>query len=63
MEHGKLVRAVTRGDGVKGDDVTENVKNHPYHSFELHGDRYPDVFEIRGEIYAVGCFRNTEQGT
>ena len=49
-EHGKLVRAVTRGDGVKGDDVTENVKTIRTIPLILHGDRYPDVFEIRGEI-------------
>lgn len=49
-EHGKLVRAVTRGDGVKGDDVTENVKTIRTIPLVLHGEGYPDQFEIRGEI-------------
>ena len=49
-EHGKLVRAVTRGDGVQGDDVTENVKTIKCIPLVLPGTGYPDVFEIRGEI-------------
>lgn len=49
-EHGKLVRAVTRGDGVQGDDVTENVKTIRCIPLVLPGTGYPDVFEIRGEI-------------
>lgn len=49
-EHGKLVRAVTRGDGVKGDDVTENVKTIRTIPLVLHEEGYPDQFEIRGEI-------------
>ncbi len=48
-ENGKLVRAVTRGDGEKGDDVTDNVKTIRTIPLVLHGD-YPRVFEIRGEI-------------
>lgn len=48
-ENGKLVRAVTRGDGEKGDDVTDNVKTIRSIPLVLHGD-YPPVFEIRGEI-------------
>jgi len=48
-EHGKLVRAVTRGDGEKGDDVTDNVRTIRSIPLVLHGD-YPDEFEIRGEI-------------
>ena len=48
-EDGKLVRAVTRGDGEKGDDVTQNVKTIRSIPLMLHGD-YPRSFEIRGEI-------------
>lgn len=48
-EHGRLVRAVTRGDGVRGDDVTANVKTIRCIPLKLHGN-YPDEFEIRGEI-------------
>ena len=46
-EHGRLVRAVTRGDGVQGDDVTANVRTVP---LRLRGEGWPDHFEIRGEI-------------
>ena len=48
-EDGKLVQAVTRGDGEKGDDVTDNVKTIRSIPLVLHGD-YPKSFEIRGEI-------------
>ena len=48
-EHGKLKRAVTRGDGFQGDDVTNNVKTIKSVPLQLKGD-YPDSFEIRGEI-------------
>lgn len=48
-ENGKLIRAVTRGDGEKGDDVTDNVKTIHTIPLVLHGD-YPQLFEIRGEI-------------
>ena len=47
---GKLVRAVTRGDGVRGDDVTENVKTIRSIPLQLRGSNYPKEFEIRGEI-------------
>ncbi len=46
---GKLVQALTRGDGVQGDDVTENVKHISNIPQSLHGE-YPQEFEIRGEI-------------
>ncbi|MDR1755605.1 MAG: NAD-dependent DNA ligase LigA [Culturomica sp.] len=46
---GALVQAVTRGDGVRGDDVTENVRTIRTIPLRLHGD-YPAEFEIRGEI-------------
>ncbi len=49
-EHGRLVRAVTRGDGEKGDDVTANVRTIRTIPLQLSGDDYPDFFEIRGEI-------------
>ena len=48
-EEGKLIRAVTRGDGVQGDDVTVNVKTIPTVPLVLKGN-YPNRFEARGEI-------------
>ncbi len=48
-ENGQLVRAVTRGDGVQGDDVTTNVKTIKSVPLQLKGD-YPPKFDIRGEI-------------
>ena len=48
-QNGKLVRAVTRGDGVQGDDVTANVKTINTVPLHLKGD-YPERFDIRGEI-------------
>lgn len=49
-EDGRLVRAVTRGDGTRGDDVTANVKTIRSIPLKLMGSGYPDRFEIRGEI-------------
>lgn len=49
-EHGRLVRAVTRGDGEQGDDVTANVKTIRSIPMLLQGEGWPDKFEIRGEI-------------
>ncbi|HQO49677.1 MAG TPA: NAD-dependent DNA ligase LigA [Bacteroidales bacterium] len=49
-ENGVLVQAVTRGDGVQGDDVTANVKTIRSIPLQLKGD-FPPIFEIRGEIY------------
>lgn len=49
-ENGRLVRAVTRGDGEKGDVVTENVKTIRSIPLTLHGEGWPERFEIRGEI-------------
>ena len=49
-ENGKLVRAVTRGDGVRGDDVTDNVKTIRAIPLVLHGEGYPHLFEMRGEV-------------
>ena len=49
-EDGRLVQAVTRGDGVRGDDVTDNVKTIRSIPLRLSGEGYPRRFEIRGEI-------------
>lgn len=48
--NGKLLRAVTRGDGVRGDDVTVNAKTIRSVPLQLKPGNYPDEFEIRGEI-------------
>lgn len=48
-ENGSLVRAVTRGDGTQGDDVTANIKTIKTVPLKLKGD-YPEKFDIRGEI-------------
>lgn len=50
-ENGALLRAVTRGDGQRGDDVTNNVRTIATIPLKLRGDGYPQLFEIRGEIY------------
>lgn len=49
-EHGRLVRAVTRGDGVRGDDVTANVITIKSVPLQLQPGDWPDKFELRGEI-------------
>lgn len=49
-EQGRLIRAVTRGDGVQGDDVTENVKTIRHLPLAIEGN-VPDSFELRGEIF------------
>ena len=49
-ENGELLRAVTRGDGRRGDDVTNNVRTIGSVPLRLRGDDYPTLFEIRGEI-------------
>lgn len=49
-EKGRLVRAVTRGNGVVGDDVTANVKTIPSVPLTLQGEGFPLEFEIRGEV-------------
>jgi DNA ligase (NAD+) len=50
-ENGKLLRAVTRGDGIQGDDVTTNVRTINTIPKRLHSEGYPDQFEIRGEVF------------
>lgn len=62
---GKLVQAVTRGDGNVGDVVTDNVKTIKTIPLVLHGNDYPQTFEIRGEIlmpWAVFDELNKERG-
>ncbi|GAC1306705.1 MAG: NAD-dependent DNA ligase LigA [Mucilaginibacter sp.] len=49
--NGKLLRAVTRGDGIQGDDVTTNVRTINTIPKRLHAGDYPDEFEIRGEVF------------
>ncbi len=49
-ENGQLTRAVTRGDGEQGDIVTNNIKTIRSIPLRLHGDDFPEEFEIRGEI-------------
>ena len=49
-ENGVLKQAITRGDGEKGDDVTNNVKTIRTIPLVLHGNQYPAFFEVRGEI-------------
>ena len=50
-EHGLLTRAVTRGDGVRGDDITANVKTIRSIPLRLPGRGYPDFMEVRGEVF------------
>ncbi len=54
-EQGKLIRAVTRGKGDKGDDVTANVLTIASLPHALKGSRVPDIVEIRGEIYLTAA--------
>lgn len=49
-ENGKLLRAVTRGDGFQGDDVTNNIKTIKSIPLKLTGSNFPERFDIRGEI-------------
>ncbi len=52
-EYGVLVKAITRGDGVQGDNVTTNVKTIKTIPLKLQAD-FPNFFEIRGEIILPG---------
>ena len=49
-EHGRLVKALTRGDGQRGDNVTRNVRTIRSIPLQLQGEGYPDFFEMRGEV-------------
>ncbi len=58
-KNGKLVQALTRGDGVQGDDITANVKTIRSIPLQLKGNDYPEEFEIRGELfYPKDVFEN-----
>jgi len=60
--NGKLRRAVTRGDGSKGDDITANVKTIRSIPLQLQGEDYPKEFEIRGEIfYPLSVFQRINE--
>ncbi len=50
-ENGKLIRAATRGDGTRGEDVTSNIRTINAIPLHLRGTDYPPVVEVRGEIY------------
>jgi DNA ligase (NAD+) len=52
-ENGKLIRAATRGDGVTGEDVTQNVRTIDAVPLQLRGKNYPKTLEVRGEIYML----------
>lgn len=49
-ENGKFVRALTRGDGVQGDDVSDNIRTIKTIPLEIYGENIPSSFEIRGEV-------------
>jgi len=50
-ERGQLVTAATRGDGYRGEEVTQNVKTIPTVPLKLRGNDYPSVLEVRGEVF------------
>ncbi|MCC4271966.1 NAD-dependent DNA ligase LigA [Marinobacter nauticus] len=50
-ENGALTRAATRGDGYTGEDITANIRTIPSVPLKLRGSGYPDLVEVRGEVY------------
>ncbi|HUC09954.1 MAG TPA: NAD-dependent DNA ligase LigA [Stellaceae bacterium] len=62
-EHGRLIQGATRGDGVTGEDVTANIRTLPSVPEELKGSGWPDIIEIRGEVYMerAGFFALNEE--
>lgn len=50
-ENGKLVQAATRGDGMVGEDITQNIRTLKMVPLEMQGSDYPDTLELRGEVY------------
>lgn len=50
-EHGVLTRAATRGDGYTGEDITANIRTIPSVPLKLRGSGYPELVEVRGEVY------------
>jgi DNA ligase (NAD+) len=62
-EHGRLVQGATRGDGVTGEDVTANIRTLASVPKQLAGDGWPEVIEIRGEVYMerTGFFALNEE--
>ncbi|MDX5417914.1 MAG: NAD-dependent DNA ligase LigA [Hymenobacteraceae bacterium] len=50
-ENGNFVQGVTRGDGTRGDDITANVRTIRDVPLQVHGSGFPDVFEVRGEVF------------
>ena len=50
-ENGKLVQGATRGDGYTGEDITQNIRTVSSVPLRLHGENYPKILEVRGEIY------------